>query len=81
MAKKQIAIRVDQSTENWLHEVAQSNNSTVSEVIRVFIRQYQKTQVGTRVILDELSGLEPQEALLTLDAVIEQLRGKINGSK
>ncbi|MBD2250992.1 hypothetical protein [Nostoc parmelioides] len=79
MTKKQIAIRVDQSTDNWLHDVAQSNNQTVSEVIRGFIKHHQNIHRGTRLVLDELSGLEPQEALLTLDAVIEQLRDKING--
>lgn len=77
----QIALRVDKETHQWLTQVAQNNQETVSEVIRDFIRQLQQTHKGTRKVLDELADLEPQETLAALDMVIAALKEKIDNGK
>lgn len=74
----QIALRVDKATHQWLQEVAQNNQETVSEVIRAFIKQIQQTHKGTRKVLEMLEDLEPNEALAALDMVIAALKEKIN---
>ncbi|WP_138500645.1 ribbon-helix-helix protein, CopG family [Nostoc sp. PA-18-2419] len=74
---RQVGIRMEQGTYDWLLELSERSGVSVSELIREIIKQQQMAE-GTRKVygecLEYLASLESSEFITGLEVLIDTFR-------